>query len=227
MEMQAQFITFEGGDGAGKTTQIKKFRDWLVKEYNIDILLTREPGGTPEAEKIRNLLVQSDGGDWDPLSEALLLSAARREHLVKRIWPAMKKGQWVISDRFVDSTYAFQGYGMGLGLDYLQENYKRIADDFMPSLTLILDIDPVEGLERSGKQLDITTSELEKTENRYEVMGLEFHQKLREGFLDIAKRNPKRCRVIDASKSVDEVHKQICDIFIECLYKPYETAQIG
>ena len=226
MNKEAQFITFEGGDGAGKTTQIKMFSDWLAGKYGLDIVLTREPGGTKEAEKIRKLLVQKDGGDWDPLSEVLLLSAARREHLVKKIWPALEAGKWVISDRFVDSTFAFQGYGMGLGPDYIHKLYKRIAGNFMPSITFILDIDPKEGLRRSGKQLSETIDNTEKKEDRYELMGLKFQEKLKKGFLDIAKRNPKRCRVIDASQDIETVHKQICDIFENsfCKYCGLEKA---
>lgn len=213
MTQQAKFITFEGGDGTGKTTQIKLFTEWLQSEYGLNTLCTREPGGTEESEKIRSLLVCRDGGNWDPISEVLLLSAARREHLVNKIWPALEKGTWVISDRFVDSTYAFQGYGMGLSQTRLQQIYKEIAGDFEPALTFILDIDPEEGLKRSGKQLEETNDIVEKTEDRYEAMGLEFHQRLRQGFLDIAERNPKRCVVINAHDDIDDVQKNIRDIF--------------
>lgn len=214
MSIQPQFITFEGGDGTGKTTQIKEFSNWLEKEYGQNVLITREPGGTDEAEKIRALLVRRDGGQWDPLSEVLLLSAARREHLVKKIWPALKAGQWVVSDRFVDSTYAFQGHGMGIRQDRLQKIYKDIAGDFKPALTFILDIDAEEGLKRSGKQLEDTQDQHEKTEDRYEAMGLEFHQRLRHGFLEIAEQNPKRCIVIDAHQNIEQVQKEIRDAFL-------------
>lgn len=225
-----RFITFEGGDGTGKTTQIKLFTAFLAEEYGVDVLCTREPGGTEEAEKIRALLVQRGGGNWDPLTEALLLSAARREHLVKKILPALEKGQWVISDRFVDSTYAFQGYGMGLEQAQLQRIYREIAGDFMPALTFILDIDPEEGLKRSGKQLQDTDDTAEKTEDRYERMGLAFHTRLRNGFLDIAKADPARCCLIDAAQPVDNVQAEIRKYFMEKFplsALPQNTAQNG
>lgn len=212
---RGEFITFEGGDGTGKTTQIKLFAEFLAAEYGITPLCTREPGGTEEAEKIRALLVRRDGGNWDPLTEVLLLSAARREHLVKKILPALEQGVWVISDRFVDSTTAFQGHGMGLPQQQLQNIYREIAGDFMPALTFILDIDPAEGLKRSGKQLEDTADTAEKTEDRYERMGLEFHTRLRNGFLDIAKSDPARCRLIDATLPVDAVQAEIRKYFME------------
>ena len=146
-----KFITLEGGEGTGKTTQIQNLHSYLTR-LGIDCIVTREPGGTAEAEKIRNLLVQRDGGDWDPLSEALLLFAARREHLVKKIWPAMQKGKWVISDRFVDSSRVYQGLAQGLGETVIEGLYYMIAGEFEPDLTFIMDINPEEGLRRSGKQ---------------------------------------------------------------------------
>lgn len=224
MKANGQFITFEGGDGTGKTTQIKLFAAFLAEEYGFDVLCTREPGGTEEAEKIRALLVQRGGGNWDPLTEVLLLSAARREHLVKKILPALEKGQWVISDRFVDSTYAFQGYGMGLAQEQLQRIYREIAGDFMPALTFILDIDPAEGLKRSGKQLEDTDDTAEKTEDRYERMGLPFHERLRSGFLEIAKTDPARCRLLNAARPVDDVQAEIRRAFLEKFSLPGQNA---
>ncbi len=212
---RGKFITFEGGDGTGKTTQIGLFAEYLAENCGITPVLTREPGGTAEAEKIRALLVQRGGGDWDPLTEVLLLSAARREHLVKKILPALEAGQWVISDRFVDSTTAFQGYGMGLPQQQLQTIYREIAGDFMPDLTFILDIDPAEGLKRSGRHLAETADAAEKTEDRYERMGLEFHARLRDGFLEIAKNNPQRCAVIDAALPLEHVQAEIRRAFAE------------
>ncbi|TVQ83422.1 MAG: dTMP kinase [Micavibrio sp.] len=223
-EGRGKFITFEGGDGTGKTTQIGLFAEYLAAEYGIDTVRTREPGGTEEAEKIRALLVQRGGGDWDPLTEVLLLSAARREHLVKKILPALGCGQWVISDRFVDSTFAFQGCGMGLDQEQLQRIYREIAGDFMPDLTFILDIDPAEGLKRSGKQLADTADAAEKTEDRYERMGLEFHTRLRKGFLEIAANNPQRCVVIDAARPIEQVQAEIRRAFAERFsQKPQEA----
>lgn len=206
--MQGKFISLEGGEGTGKTTQIELLSNKL-KEIGINTTTTREPGGTIEAEKIRNLLVQRDGGNWDPLSEALLLFAARREHLVKLIWPEMEKGNWVITDRFADSSRVFQGYGMDLGQEIINRLYRLIAEDFCPDLTIVLDIDAEIGLRRSNKHMQDSNDELENTEDRYELMGLEFHKKLRDGFLKIAELYPRRCIVINAEQSIEEIHAEI------------------
>jgi dTMP kinase len=206
------FITLEGGEGSGKSTQINLLRAALEAQGH-KVITTREPGGTLEAEKIRSLLVQRDGGAWTPQAEALLLFAARHMHLETLIKPALKKGQIVISDRFTDSTRAYQGYAMGLSQENI-ENVKRAAiGDFEPDLTLILDIDPREGLKRSNTRLQQAhESGLEskaEIEDRYERLGLSFHQKLREGYLEIARQNRKRCKVIDATDTVEALHDTI------------------
>jgi dTMP kinase len=201
------FITLEGGEGTGKSTQSRLLQQALSAS-GVDILATREPGGTDQAERIRNLLVQSDGGSFDAMTEALLLFAARREHLVHKIWPALEKGQWVISDRFADSTRAFQGYGMGLDMQIIENLYLMVAGDFQPDLTLIFDIDPETGLKRSMKRL--TESAL--TEDRYERMGLPFHTRLRNGFLGIAKKFSDRCLVVDAAQDVQVIHQQVLKV---------------
>ncbi len=198
------FITLEGGEGTGKSTQIGLLRKALGAA-GVDVLTTREPGGTPQAERIRNILLQRDSGVFDPMTEALLLFAARREHLVQKIWPALERGQWVISDRFADSTRAFQGYGMGLDMQVIEDLYHMIAGDFQPDLTFILDIDPELGLQRSIKR----QAETAVTEDRYERMGLAFHQRLRNGFHEIAKQFPARCVIVDAAQDVETVHRQI------------------
>ncbi len=208
MSRNGVFITLEGGDGSGKSTQIKLLQSAL-SAAGIDAVFSREPGGTDQAEKIRNLLLQRDSGDFDPVTEALLMFAARREHLVNKIWPAMENGKWVVSDRFADSSRAFQGYGHGLDLDIIEKLYDVVVGDFKPDLTLILDIDPELGLSRSMKHNAASTNALETTEDRFERMGLGFHTRLREGYLAIAKREPERCVVIDASQSLADVHKAI------------------
>jgi dTMP kinase len=201
------FITLEGGEGTGKSTQIGLLQEALVAA-GVDIVTTREPGGTDQAERIRGLLLQRDSGAFDPLTEALLLFAARREHLVQKIWPALEKGQWVISDRFADSTRAFQGYGMGLDMQVIENLYQTVAGKFQPDLTFILDIDPETGLRRSLRR----QSEAAVTEDRYERMGLAFHTRLRNGFLEIAKKFPDRCVIIDAAQDVQAVHQQILKV---------------
>ena len=200
------FITLEGGEGTGKSTQIKLLQEAL-SAAGVDSLTTREPGGTEQAERIRGLLVQGDG-HFDPMTEALLLFAARREHLTEKIWPALKKGQWVISDRFADSSRAFQGYGMGLDMQIIENLYRMVAGDFQPDLTFIFDIDPETGLKRSLKRL--TESAL--AEDRYERMGLPFHTRLRNGFLEIAKKFSDRCVVIDAAQDIQAIHQQVLKV---------------
>ncbi|HRI77617.1 MAG TPA: dTMP kinase [Alphaproteobacteria bacterium] len=205
------FITLEGGDGTGKSTQIRLLAAALAAA-GIDAVTTREPGGTPQAERIRNLLLQRDSGNFDPLTEAMLMFSARREHLVNKIWPSMEAGQWVISDRFADSTRAFQGYGMGLDAALIEKLYTLVAGDFQPDLTLIFDIEPEAGLARSMKHMSQTANVTESTEDRYERMGLAFHTRLREGFLSIAKQNPQRCVVVDAAADIQSVHRHVLDI---------------
>jgi dTMP kinase len=201
------FITLEGGEGTGKSTQIKLLQEAL-SAAGTNALITREPGGTDQAERIRHLLLQRDSGSFDPMTEALLLFAARREHLVSKIWPTLEKGQWVISDRFADSSRAFQGYGMGLDLQVIDTLYKMVAGDFQPDLTFIFDIDPEVGLKRSMARLKKSAV----TEDRYERMGLAFHQRLRNGFLEIAKKFPARCVIIDAAQDIETVHRQVLKV---------------
>ena len=196
----SKFITFEGGEGTGKSTQVKLLAEALTKA-DIDSVSTREPGGAPGAEDIRNLLVNGDVDRWSPMSEALLNYAARAEHLEHTVVPALESGKWVISDRFVDSTTAYQGYGHGLEIDQIETIYKAVLSSFNTDLTIILDLDTEAGLSRA-----ISRSE---GEDRYERMEIEFHQRLRQGFLKIAKNAPDRCCVVDASGDADTVFDQI------------------
>jgi dTMP kinase len=206
--MAGLFITFEGGEGSGKTTQINRLAQTLAKSGH-KVITTREPGGTPEAEKIRNLLVQREGGNWSPMSEVLLLFAARILHVDKVIKPALESGKIVISDRFTDSTRAYQGYGHGLGLDQIEDTNKLVLGDFAPDLTFILDIDPEVGLNRSERRLAGENFMGARSEDRFEKLELEFHKRLRDGFLQIAKREPKRCIVLDATKDLDTLSAEI------------------
>lgn len=197
---EGRFITFEGGEGAGKSTQVKLLAETL-RGRGIAVVTTREPGGAPGAEEIRRLLVQGEAGRWDPVTEALLHSAARREHVQRTVKPALAQGSWVISDRFADSTVAYQGYGQGVRLGDLAKLYEVAVGDFEPDLTLILDMPVEAGLQRAKARGG--------AEDRYERMGYEFHERLRRGFLEIAQTNPQRCLIIPAEGSVAGVQRAV------------------
>jgi dTMP kinase len=199
--MPGTFVTFEGGEGTGKSTQLKLLAD-TINARGIPFIQTREPGGTPEAEALRSLLVNGDPGRWTAEAEALLNYAARASHLKKVIRPALAAGIFVLCDRFSDSTRAYQGYAGGCDMKLLDALEDSIVGQTRPAMTLILDIDPAMGLARAHYRAD-------GSEDRYERKGLEFHQRLRAGFLQIASAEPKRCKVIDASGTIDEVKARI------------------
>ena len=200
---RGRFITFEGGEGAGKSTQVQRLVAALA-QAGIRAERTREPGGAEGAEEIRRLLVEGEPDRWDALSEALLVTAARRAHLRSRIWPALERGAWVVCDRFADSTMAYQGYGGGVPRADLAVLYRMIAGDFAPDLTLILDL-PVElGLQRAATR--------QGNETRFENMDRAFHERLRQGFLDIARLEPQRCGIIDAAADTDAVHHAVLGV---------------
>ena len=170
-------------------------------ENGLDCITTREPGGTESADSIRKILVAGENSQWEPVSEALLHCAARHAHLKTTVWPALQRGTWVISDRFADSTMAYQGIAMGLGKDSINWLYQFTVGNFLPDLTLILDV-PVElGLARARQR--------EGNENRYENMSTQFHERVRMAFLEIARDNPSRCLVIEAHGTVDDVQQKI------------------
>lgn len=195
-----RFITLEGGEGAGKSTQIARLATALTGA-GIRVVTTREPGGSPAGERIRKLLVEGEPGSLAPMTEALLHFAQRAEHLERTIRPALAGGEWVVSDRFADSTMAYQGYGHRLGRRPIAALYRLVCGDFRPDLTLILDV-PVEiGLARAASRRG--------TETRYERMDVAFHDRLRRAFLDIARREPRRCAVIDTTQGIDAVTAQI------------------
>ena len=163
---------------------------------NVPALSTREPGGSVGAEEIRGLLVGGAPGRWDPLAEALLHFAARREHIASTIRPALDKGTWVLCDRFTDSTMAYQGYAQGVGRETIERLEQTVLGDMRPALTIILDLPVEAGLHRE---------QAAGGKDRYARFGIEFHRKVRDAFLDIAKREPKRCAVVDATRSIDVV----------------------
>ena len=201
--MNNLFITFEGGDGSGKSTQVNLLKDYL-DNLNFETIKTREPGGTPSAEILRELLTTGEVEKWTPMSEALLMWASRYEHLIQVIKPALNLGKNVISDRFYDSTYAYQGVAHNLGIDKMEKLKKIIIGDIEPDVTFVLDIDPKVGLKRS---LDRSNQE-----NRFESYNIDFHNKIRSAFLEIAKKNKNRCVVIDASLNEQEINNLIITV---------------
>ena len=203
-QQHGQFITFEGGEGTGKTTQVQLLAS-LLRARGHDVVTTREPGGAAGADTIRSLLVSGATDKWDPLSESLLLFAARREHLVKTIWPALEQGAWVLCDRFADSTLAYQGFGHSVPIEFIENLYDVVVGEFVPDLTLILDIDVEIGLARANARNTDTASR----EDRFERMDIAFHERLRTGFLYIARNDPGRCAVIDADNQPDIVGAEI------------------
>ena len=201
--MNNLFITFEGGDGSGKSTQVNLLKDYL-DNLNFETIKTREPGGTPSAEILRDLLTTGEVEKWTPMSEALLMWASRYEHLIQVIEPALNSGKNVICDRFYDSTYAYQGVAHNLGIDKMEKLKKIIIGDIEPDVTFILDIDPKVGLKRS---LDRSNQE-----NRFESYNIDFHNNIRNAFLEIAKKNKDRCVVIDASLNEQEINNLIITV---------------
>lgn len=203
MNKNAPFITFEGGEGAGKSTQIKLLRDYL-ESCGKKVVTTREPGATEGGEAIRTLLVQGAGARWDAETDTLLFMAARRDHLTKIVWPALGRGEVVLCDRFQDSTKAYQGYGRGLDLGRIDALYQFIAGDFKPDMTLLLDIDPKKGVDRALHGKNRATHE-----NRYENFDFSFHEKLRAGYVAMAEAEPNRFVTINADQDIDGVQRDI------------------
>ncbi|MGE5538643.1 MAG: dTMP kinase [Gemmatimonas sp.] len=202
---RGRFLTLEGGEGAGKSTQIKILATKL-QELGEDVVTTREPGGSPGAEAIRALLVEHRNQGWTPLTEAFLHSAARAEHIAATVRPALARGAWVISDRYSDSTLAYQSYGLGVPKPTVAALTRLATAGLKPDLTLILDVPVTAGLARAGRRIAASSG---PAEDRYERMGEAFHERLRRGFRAIARAEPKRCRIIDASGSIDEVAARI------------------
>ncbi|OGN42170.1 MAG: dTMP kinase [Caulobacterales bacterium RIFCSPHIGHO2_01_FULL_70_19] len=197
---QGRFITFEGGEGTGKSTQVARLVDRL-RARDLEVLQTREPGGSDGAEEIRNLALNGDAGRWSPMTETLLMFAARSDHLERTIRPALAAGRWVVCDRFADSSRAYQGAGGGVAADFIEALDSAVVGVTQPDLTLVFDL-PVEvGLERAfGRGL---------FETRFESKGQAFHERLRQGFREIAAAHPERCVIIDADGDLETVTARV------------------
>ena len=200
-DLGGRFISVEGGDGAGKSTQIQRLAETL-REQGCNVVVTREPGGSPGAEAIRDLLVKGSADRWSPMTEALLMFAARRDHLEKTILPALKGNAVVISDRYVDSSIAYQGYAGGLGAETIAALGLVAIDGHLPDLTLIIDVSAQEGLARAQTQ---------NGEGRFEDKGDDYQARVRAAFLEIAAAAPERCIVIDGNGDIDMVHERVID----------------
>ena len=205
------FITLEGPEGSGKTTAVETAVKAL-QEKGYEIVRTREPGGTPIAEQIRNVILDKANTSMDPRTEALLYAASRRQHLVEKVWPALKEGKIVICDRYLDSSLAYQGGARGLGVDEVLNVNLFATENTWPDLTLLFDIKPEVGLARIA-------SNASREVNRLDLEKLEFHNKVRDTFLALAKKYPDRYVIIDASQSRDEVAKATLEAIMNRLCK--------
>lgn len=205
------FITLEGPEGSGKTTAVEAAVSKL-KEMGYEIVRTREPGGTPISEQIRNVILDKENTAMDGRTEALLYAASRRQHLVEKVWPALKEGKIVICDRYLDSSLAYQGGARGLGIDEILNINLFATENTWPDLTLLFDITPEEGLKRIAANAS-------REVNRLDLEKLDFHHKVRDSFLLLAKRYPDRYVIIDASKSREEVAKATLEAITSRLCK--------
>ena len=199
MTPPGRLVTFEGGEGAGKSTQIERLAATL-RAAGLDPLVTREPGGTPGAEQIRRLLVEGAPDRWLPLGETLLLLAARYDHVARRIAPALADGRWVLCDRFMDSTRVYQGVAGGVGEETIDRLHAIVLGDLRPDLTVILDVPVATGL---GRRQEAVGGQ------RYERMSSAFHERVRSGFLALARAELERCVVVDATRAADTVADEI------------------
>ena len=197
---RGKFVTFEGGEGAGKSTQAALLAEALEKA-GIETLKTREPGGTFGAEAIRDLVLEGTSDRWDGMTELLLMYAARLDHVEKLIKPALKRGVWVISDRFADSSLAYQGHARGLGTEKVKSLHAVVMNGFEPDLTILFDMDPV----LAQKRVETRGEDL----TRFDAESLDFHKTLRKAFLEIAENNPDRVKTVDADGTRSHVQNRI------------------
>ena len=205
------FISIEGGEGSGKSTQIISLSKWLKNIFpKKEIVITREPGGTPQSEQIRKIIVNGSSNKFNEKTEALLMIAARAENVLNIINPALKRNSIVISDRFSDSTYVYQGIAYNINLFEIEKIHKFAFNNILPDITILLDVDPKIGLKRAENRRNFN-------ENRFENKGIKFHQKVRDGFLKIAKMNSDRFIVVNANNSFEEIDRFVKSSLIKKL----------
>ena len=203
------FLTLEGAEGVGKSTNISFITEYL-EQRGIEYVLTREPGGTQLAERIRDLLLAVHEESMSELTELLLVFAARAQHLDKIIEPALATGKWVVCDRFTDATFAYQGAGRGLSMETIDQLQSMVQGDLRPDLTIILDLDPEIGMQRASNRGEL---------DRFEREQQSFFRHVRQGYLDIAQAEPDRCTVIDASKALEDVKRNLLTVIEQRLLR--------
>jgi dTMP kinase len=210
--LQGRFITFEGGEGAGKSTQLARAAAWL-KGRGVETVLTREPGGTPRAERLREMLLEHGAEPMPRACELLLMFAARATHLENLVLPAVRRGAWVLCDRFTDATYAYQGGGRGLPMAQIDALVQIVHADLQPDLTILLDLPVEAGLARARSRNGADGPD------RFETEQCEFFERVRETYLELARREPARFRIVDANATVEEVSVAVCvglERLLEC-----------
>lgn len=217
------FITLAGIEGAGKTTQTKNIAGFL-DEIKQPYILTREPGGTDIGKKIRSILLDPDSTGLSSKAELLLYAADRAHHIESVILPALRSGMYVVCDRFMDCTTAFQGYGRGIDLSLIERIHDLVLSGLKPDITFLLDIDPESGLKRALS--DIKSGERSEKESRFEQEALEFHKKVREGYLALAEKEPERFVIVDASMNADEIKKTIKNKVIQKKQSFFEKSAV-
>lgn len=200
--MRGKFITIEGTDGSGKSTQIELLMDYLRKK-GADVIFTREPGGTQISEKIREIILDVDNSEMTGITEALLYAAARSQHVEEKIIPAIEAGKIIVCDRFVDSSIAYQGAARGLGVEKIMGINEAALHGIMPDMTLFFDLSPEKGILRKKNERALDRLEKEK---------MDFHEKVYEGYKNLCKKYPERIKPIDADRSIDEVHSEVIEV---------------
>lgn len=206
--MKGIFITFEGGEGSGKTTIIKRLTEELTQK-GYSVVCTREPGGSKIAEGIRNIILDKENTEMDYMTEALLYAASRAQHLSEKVKPALKEGKVVLCDRYLDSSLAYQGYARGLGIDRVYDINLYATEGLLPNLTLFVDIAPSVGLERIKQN--------HREEDRLDKEKIDFHERVHSGYLEVARRFPERIKVVDGEQSVEEVYADVQKIIFDYL----------
>lgn len=208
-----RFITFEGGEGTGKSTQARRLADFL-RAAGCDVVLTREPGGTPFAEQVRGLILSEQTAPHGPIAEALLFFAARSDHVVAFIRPALARGAWVVCDRFSDSTRVYQGVAGAMRAEAIEALDRIVVGATQPDLTLILDMDPTEGLARAAERR-VAHGGNPAAADPYEQRDVAYHRRLREGYLKIAQGHPARCCLVDGAGTADEVERRVRAVVLQ------------